>query len=323
METNLFGAFWVTQAALPFLREQGSGHILQVSSIGGISAFPNIGAYHASKWALEGFSQALAQEVAGFGIHVTLVEPGGFSTDWAGSSARHATPLPAYDEFREQMQEARAKRIGTPGDPTVVGRRDPAGRRRRAAAAARVLRRLAARHREGRLRVAHRDLGAVGRRRRSWRRADRGRRRETVRVHAPRGPAGRHPMKVFASYNIKGGVGKTSTVVNLAHLSAQEGRRTLLWDLDPQGAATYMFRVRRTSRVAGTRLVTGKRPIEDAIRATDFGDLDLLPADFSYRNLDLELDDAKKRTRRLRQLIDEHPRRLRRRSSSTARRASR
>jgi NAD(P)-dependent dehydrogenase (short-subunit alcohol dehydrogenase family) len=119
METNLFGAFWVTQAALPFLRAQGSGHIIQVSSIGGISAFPNIGAYHASKWALEGFSQALAQEVAGFGIHVTLVEPGGFSTDWGGSSARHATPLAAYDEARVQMAEARAKRIGTPGNPST------------------------------------------------------------------------------------------------------------------------------------------------------------------------------------------------------------
>ena len=119
METNLFGAFWVTQAALPFLRAQGSGHIIQVSSIGGISAFPNIGAYHASKWALEGFSQALAQEVAGFGIHVTLVEPGGFSTDWGGSSARHATPIAAYDEARAAMAEARLKRIGTPGDPTA------------------------------------------------------------------------------------------------------------------------------------------------------------------------------------------------------------
>ena len=119
METNLFGAFWVTQAALPFLRAQGSGHIVQVSSIGGISAFPNIGAYHASKWALEGFSQALAQEVAGFGIHVTLVEPGGFSTDWGGSSARHATPIAAYDEARAQMAEARAKRIGTPGNPST------------------------------------------------------------------------------------------------------------------------------------------------------------------------------------------------------------
>ena len=118
METNLFGALWFTQAALPILRSQGSGHIIQVSSIGGISAFPNIGAYHASKWALEGFSQALAQEVAGFGIHVTLVEPGGFSTDWGGSSARHATPIAAYDEARAQMAEARAKRIGTPGNPS-------------------------------------------------------------------------------------------------------------------------------------------------------------------------------------------------------------
>ena len=114
-------------------------------------------------------------------------------------------------------------------------------------------------------------------------------------------------MKVFASYNIKGGVGKTSTAVNLAHLSAQEGRRTLLWDLDPQAAATYMFRVKPRVKGGGHALVTGKRPLEDAIRSTDFGDLDLLPADFSYRNMDLELDDAKKRTRRLRQLIGTVP----------------
>jgi NAD(P)-dependent dehydrogenase (short-subunit alcohol dehydrogenase family) len=118
METNLFGALWVTQAALPFLREQGSGHIVQVSSIGGISAFPVVGMYHASKWALEGLSQALAQEVAGFGIHVTLVEPGGFSTDWAGSSARHSEPLPAYDDLREETHRARAARnTSGPGDP--------------------------------------------------------------------------------------------------------------------------------------------------------------------------------------------------------------
>src|ERR1700684_1106560 len=86
LETNLFGALWVTQAALPFLREQGSGHINQVSAIGGISAFAGVGLYHASKWGLEGFSQALSLEVKDFGIHVTLVEPGGFSTDWDGSS---------------------------------------------------------------------------------------------------------------------------------------------------------------------------------------------------------------------------------------------
>jgi cellulose biosynthesis protein BcsQ len=110
-------------------------------------------------------------------------------------------------------------------------------------------------------------------------------------------------MKVFASYNIKGGVGKTSTAVNLAHLSAREGRRTLLWDLDPQGAATYVFKVRPRVKGGGHALVTGKRPIEDALKSTDFDNLDLMPADFSYRNLDLDLDDAKKRTRRLRQLV--------------------
>jgi NAD(P)-dependent dehydrogenase (short-subunit alcohol dehydrogenase family) len=119
LETNLFGALWVTQAALPFLREQGSGHILQVSSIGGISAFPLVGIYHASKWALEGISQSLAQEVADFGIKVTLIEPGGFSTDWAGSSAKRSEPLPAYEEFHKKAQEARAKRVGSPGDPAA------------------------------------------------------------------------------------------------------------------------------------------------------------------------------------------------------------
>jgi NAD(P)-dependent dehydrogenase (short-subunit alcohol dehydrogenase family) len=120
IETNLFGALWVTQAALPYLREQGSGHILQVSSIGGISAFPNTGMYHASKWALEGISQSLAAEVAGFGIKVTMIEPAGYSTDWSGSSARHATPLPAYDQYREQAAKERARRTSAPGDPTAT-----------------------------------------------------------------------------------------------------------------------------------------------------------------------------------------------------------
>jgi NAD(P)-dependent dehydrogenase (short-subunit alcohol dehydrogenase family) len=119
IETNLFGALWVTQAALPFLRQQGSGHILQVSSIGGISAFPGIGMYHASKWGLEGLSQALAQEVAGFGIKVTLIEPGGYSTDWGGSSAKHATEIPAYDDVRTQAA-TRPTRRGTPGDPVAT-----------------------------------------------------------------------------------------------------------------------------------------------------------------------------------------------------------
>jgi NAD(P)-dependent dehydrogenase (short-subunit alcohol dehydrogenase family) len=122
METNFFGALWVTQAALPILRAQGAGHILQVSSIGGISAFGGIGAYHASKWALEGLSQALAQEVAPFGIHVTLIEPGGFATDWAGPSAKHSTPLPAYDAYREEVQRMRRDRNPRPGDPMASGK---------------------------------------------------------------------------------------------------------------------------------------------------------------------------------------------------------
>jgi NAD(P)-dependent dehydrogenase (short-subunit alcohol dehydrogenase family) len=116
IETNLFGALWITQAALPFLRAQGSGHIIQVSSIGGISAFPGIGAYHASKWALEGISQALAGEVGEMGIHVTLIEPGGFSTDWAGPSARHATQNSAYDPVREAGARRRGgQQAGDPG----------------------------------------------------------------------------------------------------------------------------------------------------------------------------------------------------------------
>jgi NAD(P)-dependent dehydrogenase (short-subunit alcohol dehydrogenase family) len=122
IETNLFGALWITQAALPLLRRQGSGHIVQVSSIGGISAFPMVGMYHASKWGLEGLSQALAQEVASFGIKVTLIEPGGFSTDWAGPSARHAAQLPDYDGVRQQAQEWRATRTAQPGDPVASGR---------------------------------------------------------------------------------------------------------------------------------------------------------------------------------------------------------
>lgn len=120
IETNLFGALWITQAALPILRAGGGGHILQVSSIGGISAFPGIGMYHASKWALEGLSQALAAEVAGFGIHVTLIEPAGYSTDWSGPSAKHADPLAAYEPVREQAAELRKSRQSSPGDPVAT-----------------------------------------------------------------------------------------------------------------------------------------------------------------------------------------------------------
>ncbi|MEP6465287.1 MAG: SDR family oxidoreductase [Parafilimonas sp.] len=108
IETNVFGALWVTQAVLPIMREQKSGHILQVSSIGGIVAFPNLGMYHASKWALEGLSESLSKEVASFGIHVTLIEPAGYSTDWADDSAVHTKKIPAYDKMREEVAKFRA-----------------------------------------------------------------------------------------------------------------------------------------------------------------------------------------------------------------------
>ncbi|MGV9802797.1 ParA family protein [Mycobacterium sp. NPDC003449] len=110
-------------------------------------------------------------------------------------------------------------------------------------------------------------------------------------------------MKIYATYNIKGGVGKTSAAVNLAHLSSLEGNRTLLWDLDPQGAATYLFRIRPKVKGGSKGLVRGKRTLDDAIKATDFDLLDLVPADFTYRNMDLQLDDTKKPTRRIRQLL--------------------
>ncbi|GIJ45248.1 short-chain dehydrogenase/reductase [Virgisporangium aliadipatigenens] len=100
LETNFFGALWVTQAALPVLRARGGGHIVQVTSEGGVVAFPGIGAYHASKWALEGLSESLRQEVAGLGIHVTALEPGPYATGFADTS-RHSAPLAAYDAVRE------------------------------------------------------------------------------------------------------------------------------------------------------------------------------------------------------------------------------
>ena len=111
-------------------------------------------------------------------------------------------------------------------------------------------------------------------------------------------------MRVVATYNIKGGVGKTTTAVNLAHLAAVDGARTLMWDLDPQAAATFLFRVKPRVKGGSRGLVTRRRPIDEAIKGTDFPGLDLLPADFSYRNMDLELDDTKRRIRRLRQLIE-------------------
>jgi cellulose biosynthesis protein BcsQ len=108
---------------------------------------------------------------------------------------------------------------------------------------------------------------------------------------------------VLATYNIKGGVGKTSAAANLAYLAASGGARTLLWDLDPQGASTYLFRVKPKVKGGAEKLVRGKRHIDASIKGTDFERLDLLPADFSYRHMDLALDGAKKPTRRLARVL--------------------
>jgi chromosome partitioning protein len=110
-------------------------------------------------------------------------------------------------------------------------------------------------------------------------------------------------MKLIATYNIKGGVGKTSAAVNLAYLSGTDGYRTLLWDLDPQAAASYVFRVRPRVRGGAKALIRGARPLDDAIKGTDFDGLDLLPADFTYRNMDLALNRAKRPTRQLSRLL--------------------
>jgi len=121
IETNLFGTLWVTQAALPILRAQGGGHILNVSSIGGVTAFPTLGIYHASKWAVEGFSQAMAMEVAPFGVHVTLIEPAGYATDWRGSSSVNTTPLPDYERVRSEVAAPIFAALPPRGVPGATG----------------------------------------------------------------------------------------------------------------------------------------------------------------------------------------------------------
>ncbi|MFI6438041.1 SDR family NAD(P)-dependent oxidoreductase [Streptomyces sp. NPDC050759] len=119
LETNFFGAVWVTQAALPLLRAQGSGHIVQISSLSGVLGRPVMGGYSAAKWALEGLTESLAREVAPFGVKVTLVEPGTFATD-AGSSAVHAAPIDTYEPTRQKvlamLQNSKA------GDPAAAAR---------------------------------------------------------------------------------------------------------------------------------------------------------------------------------------------------------
>ena len=110
-------------------------------------------------------------------------------------------------------------------------------------------------------------------------------------------------MKILASYNTKGGVGKTATAVNLAYLAAQEGAKTLIWDLDPQGAASFYLRIKPKIKGGTKALVQQKKDLDDFIKGSDFENLDLLPADFSYRHMDLVLEDSKKPLNRLHKVL--------------------
>ncbi|TGN61972.1 SDR family NAD(P)-dependent oxidoreductase [Paracoccus liaowanqingii] len=118
-DVNVFGVFRMMQAVLPIMRQQGSGHLIQITSIGGIAAFPLFGGYNASKWAVEAMSDSLSQEVASLGIKVTIIEPGAYETDFYADSAANAQALPQYDPIREetakmwsQMQFGNPKGVG-------------------------------------------------------------------------------------------------------------------------------------------------------------------------------------------------------------------
>ncbi len=110
-------------------------------------------------------------------------------------------------------------------------------------------------------------------------------------------------MKKIAIYNIKGGVGKTAAAVNLAYLAAEHGARTLLWDLDPQGASSFYFRISPKIKGGSKSLIRRKHKIDSLIKGSDFENLDLIPADFSYRHMDLLLDQMKKPVRQFRQIL--------------------
>ncbi|MFI5698372.1 SDR family NAD(P)-dependent oxidoreductase [Kribbella sp. NPDC051586] len=123
LETNLFGAVWVIQAALPHLREQGAGHIVQMSSAAGVVAMPLGAGYHISKWALEALNDSLAQEVSDFGIKVTIVEPAGFATRSGKNpdpltNGHQAEPSPEYDGLRERIAAMMGKQPA--GDPAAA-----------------------------------------------------------------------------------------------------------------------------------------------------------------------------------------------------------
>jgi NAD(P)-dependent dehydrogenase (short-subunit alcohol dehydrogenase family) len=116
-DANFFGTLWMTQAVLPVLRSQGKGHIIQVSSVLGINSLPTMGLYCATKFAVEGFSEALQAETKDFGIHVTLIEPNSFQTDFFGSSSLESAPLAAYEKVKSDFKSGDGLKEENIGDP--------------------------------------------------------------------------------------------------------------------------------------------------------------------------------------------------------------
>ncbi len=117
IETNLWGVIHVTRAALPILRKQRSGHVVQISSTGGRTGVAGLGPYQTAKWAVEGFSEVLSREVAPLGIKVTLIEPGGFRTDWGGSSMAYTEPSEDYRSTVQSILDYHNQAGNEPGDP--------------------------------------------------------------------------------------------------------------------------------------------------------------------------------------------------------------
>jgi NAD(P)-dependent dehydrogenase (short-subunit alcohol dehydrogenase family) len=124
METNFFGVLWMTQAALPYMRRQGRGRIVQVSSIAGAVGFPLVGMYAAGKFAVEGMSECVALEAAPFGVKVTILQPGGFRTGFRVAAEKRRRPIAAYEEqWANQLDALSARHAGAEeGDPTLAAR---------------------------------------------------------------------------------------------------------------------------------------------------------------------------------------------------------
>jgi NAD(P)-dependent dehydrogenase (short-subunit alcohol dehydrogenase family) len=122
IDTNFWGVVNVTRAVLPALREQGFGHIIQVTSVGGRLGVPGLSGYNAAKFAVEGLSETLAQEIKPLGLKLTIVEPGGFRTDWAGASMAFAKPMKAYAPLLGAIRGYMEQHSGhEPGDPRKAG----------------------------------------------------------------------------------------------------------------------------------------------------------------------------------------------------------